>query len=42
MEVVLDKFAYRHWDDINYHGARIQKMNKIDFINYVNEYIKNN
>ena len=42
MEVVLDKFAYRHWDDINYHGARIQTMNKIDFINYVNEYIKNN
>lgn len=40
MSIVLDSFAYRHWDDPNYTGARINNMSKEQFIQYVREYIQ--
>ena len=42
MTIVLDEFAYRHFDDPNYTGARITSMSKEDFINHVRKYIQEN
>lgn len=39
MTIVLDEFAYRHWDDPKYAGARITSINKEDFTNQVRAYI---
>ncbi|OHT04732.1 hypothetical protein TRFO_06161 [Tritrichomonas foetus] len=39
MTIVLDEFAYRHWDDPNYTGARITSVNKEDFTNQVRSFI---
>ena len=39
MTIVLDEFAYRHWDDPKYAGARITSINKEDFTNQVRSYI---
>lgn len=40
MTIALDQFAFRHWDDPNYTGARITNMSKAEFMDYVNEHIK--
>jgi len=42
MAVVLDPFAFRHWDDPQYHGARISDMNKDDFMLHLKDYIEKN
>ena len=42
MSIILDEFAYRHWDNPNYHGARITTMTKEEFIEYVRKYISEN
>lgn len=42
MTIVLDEFCYRHWDNPNYHGARITTMTKDEFIEHVRKYIEEN
>lgn len=39
MSIVLDQFAYRHWDDPSYTGARVTNMTKDEFMHRVREHI---
>ena len=39
MSIVLDQFAFRHWDDPNYAGARITTISKEEFVAQVRKYI---
>lgn len=42
MTIILDQFCFRHWDNPNYHGARITTMTKDEFIEHVRKYIQEN
>ena len=42
MTIVLDQFAFRHWDDPNYTGARITTMSKDEFMTAVRAFIADN
>lgn len=42
MTIVLDEFAFRHWDDPTYTGARITTISKEDFTESVRKYIAEN
>jgi hypothetical protein len=39
MTIVLNSFAFRHWDNPEYSGARITSASKAEFIERVREYI---
>jgi hypothetical protein len=39
MTIVLDSFAYRHWDSPDYSGAKITNVSKSDFVIRVRSYI---
>jgi hypothetical protein len=39
MTIVLNSFAYRHWDQPNYAGPKITTVSKGDFIAHVRQYI---
>lgn len=39
MTIVLDEFAYVHFDKPDYEGTKITNMNKADFMRHLNDYL---